>query len=573
MRFARLLAGILLFGVAAGGALAQSGPEGTLAGIVLDSSRAALPGVTVTARNEHTGDVRSAITSVTGHYRLPGLPAGTYRLSFSLTGFKSLTRTEVKVEAAVPVSVDATLGVGDLTEEVSITAEVPVLQTTTAAVSRQLSGRELVEVPSSTRNFTHLLTATPGASADLPPVSSNDTGAISPSVNGTKTTSNSVLYNGVDVTSLLSNSGSLDEGLAPAPETIEEVKLQTSLYDAATGRSGGGNFQIVTKGGGNAFHGSAYSYGQHERLNSNDFFFEKAGLEKPKARRMESGFTLGGPLKKDRVFFFGSFQYTDAETGYVPTASSRALVPAALSLIQGARTPENIVAAFRQLNPTFNLTPSQISPLAIALLNTRNPVTGGFLIPGAPGAPMRNDPRVNIGGPFGTIGGDPLVELRQVVPAEFQQYQGSARLDFRLSDANRLQASYFYSDFPSLDPFPDPSTMVSPVTLRRSNRGQVFSLGDTHIFASGALNQFRVGYFTLRNTRRLDDPFLADDLTSAAFGIANPALLFDDRPATRRLGHFVDRGITWSLGGPNDSFNTREQRTLHCSSRATWPSS
>jgi outer membrane receptor protein involved in Fe transport len=253
----------------------------------------------------------------------------------------------------------------------------------------------------------------------------------------------------------------------------------------------------------------------------------------------------------------------------VTTAESRALVPAAFALISGARTAENIVAAFRQLNPAFNLTPSQISPLALQLLNTRNPKTGDFIIPSASGASTRRDPSVNIGGSFGTIGGDPLVELRQVVPADFQQYQGSGRLDWRLSSANKLSASYFFGDYPSLDPFPDPSTMASPWVLRRSNRGQVAALGNTHFFSNATINEFRAGFFALRNTRRLDDPFLAQDMTGAAFGISNPALLFDDSPGTRRLGHFIDRGFTWSFGGTNDSANRREQRTLHFSDAVT----
>ena len=562
--FLRLAAVACLGLVGPAAAFAQGGPSGSLEGRITDQSQAALSGVAVTARHVATGETRAATTNDDGYYRVVALSVGRYALTYQLSGFKAVTR-EVAVEAAVPLSVNATLEVGGLTENVTVRSETPVLQTSTAAVARQLSGRELVEVPSSTRNFTHLLTATPGASADLPPVSSNDMGSISPSVNGTRTTSNSVVYNGVDITSLLSNTGSLDEGLVPAPETLEEVKLQTSLYSAATGRSGGGNFQLVTRSGSNALHGSVYTFGQHERLNANDHFFEKAALAKPRARRLESGFTLGGPLKQDRVFFYGSFQYTDAETGYVPTASSRALVPAAFSLISGERTAENIVAAFRQMNPAFSLRPDQISPLALQLLNARNPRTGGYLIPGAAGPAVRTDPRVNIGGPFGTIGGDPLVELRQVVPSEFQQHQGSLRLDGRVTGSNRLSVSYFYGDFPSLDSFPDPSTLVSPFTLRRSNRGQVASVGDTHVFGTGAVNQLRVGYFTLRNTRRLDDAFLQGELTSAAFGIYNPALLFDDRPATRRLGHFVDRGATWSFGGPNDSFNTREQRTWHLS--------
>jgi hypothetical protein len=548
-------------------AAAQSGPTGTLNGRVVDQSHAAMPGVTVTGTNTATREARVAATNSEGFYSLAGLPVGTYEVTFQLDGFKTVKRTELLVEAAVPRTIDVTLVLGGLSEEVTVIAESPVLQRTTPTVARRLSGAELTSVPSSTRNFTHLLTATAGVSADLPPVGSNDTGAISPSVNGTKQTSNSVLYNGVDITSMLSNTGTLDEGLAPAPETIEEVKLQTSLYDASTGRSGGGNFQLVTRAGTNLFNGSAYLFGQNERFNSNDFFFEKNGIDKPRMRRAESGFTLGGPIRRDRAFFFGSFQYTDATTGYVPTASSRAVLPSALALIDGARTAENIVAAFRSLNPNFALAPQNISPIALALLNTRNPITGDFIIPAPAGSAVGNDRVVTIGA-FANAGGDPMREHRQVVPAEFQQTQGSARIDARLSNSSRLQASYFGSDFPSLDPFPDPSTMTSPFQLRKSNRGHVASLGSTHVFGDGLVNEARVGFFTLRNTRQLTDDIAA--ITSGQFGIVNPSLLFDSSAATLRLPHFVDRGITWSFGGPNDSFNRREQATFHVGDALTW---
>lgn len=547
-------------------ALAQ-GPAGTLAGRVLDASRAAVPGVLVTARHRTTGEVRTGVTTADGLYTLPALAVGRYDVTFELEGFRTVTRANVPVEAAVPVTLDVTLEVGAVAAQVTVVAEVPLLHPTTATVARQLGSAELTAVPSATRNFTHLLTATAGVSADLPAVAGNDAGSISPSVNGTRTTSNAVLLDGVDVTNLLSNAGSLDEGLVPAPETLQEVKLQTSLYDASTGRSGGGAFQLVTKSGGNTPSGSAYAFGQHEALNANDFFFEREGLTKPRMRRLESGLTLGGPIRRDRMFGFGSLQYSTAETGYVPTASSRALVPAALALVDGERTAEALVAAFRALNPAFTLRADQISPVALALLNARNPATGGYVVPSSTRPAGRSDPRAVVPG-FGAIGGDPLAELRQVVPAGFRQLQGSARSDIVIGAGSRLQIGLFAADFPSLDPFPDPSSLTSPFTLRRSNRGRVVSAAHTHAFAGGSVNVARAGVFTLRNSRRLDDPFLG--LTNDTIGVTNPALLFDDRDATRRLGHYVSRGATWSFGGPNDAFNRREQTTIHLSNVFAW---
>ena len=561
-----LFAVCALFFATLGSAWAQ-GPSGTVTGQVVDQSGGGVPGVTVTATLSATGDVRTVVTNAGGFYQIPALQVGTYTLTYQLDGFKAVTRGGVLVEAAVPRAIDVTLEVGGLSEVVRVEGASPILNVSTPTVSRRLSTEELTSVPSSTRNFTHLLTATAGVSADLPPVGSNDTGSISPSVNGTKTTSNSVLYNGVDITSMLSNQGTLDEGLVPAPEMIEEVKLQTSLYDASTGRSGGGNFQLVTRSGSNAVSGTVYAFGQHERLNSNDYFFDRNGIEKPRMRRAEGGFTLGGPLFRDRAFFFGSLQYSDAETGYVPTASSRAVLPSALGLIEGARTADAIVQAFRSVNPSFALTPAQISPVSLQLLNLRNPVTGDYVLPAPNGVAAGTDRRVAIGS-FGTIGGDPLSEHRQVIPAEFQQVQGSLRTDFRMGTADRLQIAYFGSSFPSLDPFPDPSTLASPFTMERSNRGQVASIGHTRLFGSGIVNELRGGFFGLRNTRQLDDPLLG--ITNDQFGIQNPALEFDNRDATRRLGHFVNRAITWSFGGPNDSFNRREQQTFHISNALTW---
>ena len=152
-------------------------------------------------------------------------------------------------------------------------------------------------------------------------------------MNGTRTTSTSLSFNGVDATNITSNEGSLNNNIAPAPETLSEVKLQTSLYDASTGRSGGGNFQLVTKSGTNQFHGSAYYYLQNEKFNANDFFFNKDGIDRPKARRNEGGFTsAAGRSRTDS----SSSAATSAPglTGFVPTASSITVLPAALAAHQ-----------------------------------------------------------------------------------------------------------------------------------------------------------------------------------------------------------------------------------------------
>jgi Carboxypeptidase regulatory-like domain len=566
---------------------AQGSPTGTLGGTISDPSGGVLPGVTVTAKNAQTGLTQHTVSGGEGDWRIPGLALGAYEVAFELEGFKKLVRGGIHVEASTIHTVRVTLEVGGLSETVQVISDAGLLAVSSAATSRSLTAAELQAVPTSTGSFTHLLSSEAGVSTDLPPVLTNGTGNISPSVNGTRTTSTSLFFNGVDATNLTSNEGAMSDNIAPAPDMLQEVKLQTSMYDASTGRSGGGNFQLVTRSGGNDFRGTAMFNLQHEGMNSNDFFYKKDGIDKPKARRNEGGFTVGGPIRRSRAFFFGGYQRTQAETGFVPTASSISAMPQALQLIQGARTKDNVWAAFSQLNPSIlgSIPKAQcsgagdtacISDTAIALLNLRNPVTGDFVIP-APrtgGTVIGNDITVGTGTGM-SVGGNPFVRQRNVVPAEFTQDQYTAKVDGQITANNRLSGTVFYAKFPGLDPFPDPSSMISPFTLKRDDENATVAIADTHVFGTNKVNELRGGMFYLNNTRQLDDPFL--ELTNQAIGVTNPATFFDASNATLRLGHYIGRPdgtmSRFSFGGPNDSFNRREQRTFTIGNTLTWTTS
>ncbi|HYN10975.1 MAG TPA: TonB-dependent receptor [Vicinamibacterales bacterium] len=576
------IAGLMfaMLALAAFPAAAQSTSTGTLTGLVKDAAGGVLPGVTVTAAQPQAGVTRTVTTGSQGEWTVATLPPGEYTLTFELAAFKRQVRPNVVVEAGVPRSVNVTLEIGAISESITVQGGVELLTPTTATAFRRLSADELTLVPTTTRSFTHLLSSEAGVSAELPPVLVNGTGNISPSVNGTRTTSTSLFFNGIDATNFTSNEGSLTDNINPAPETLEEVKLQTSLYDAATGRSGGGNFQLITKSGSNLFKGVGYYNFQHEKMNANEFFYELDGIEKPKARRDEGGFTIGGPIRRNRFFFFGGYQRTQADTGFVPTASSITVLPAALGLIQGARTKESLHAAFTQLNPNFATSVPRvqcasasdngcISDVALALFNLRNPVTGDYVIPA---------PRAGLSATLvdatsaGGQGGNPLVRQRNVVPAEFQQDQYNARVDSQVTRDQRLSVTGFYADFPALDPFPDPSSLASPFTLRRADKNATLALSDTMLLNDRTINEVRAGVFALTNTRRLDDPFLS--ITNASVGIPNPANNFDNSAATTRLGHYVGRPGTamerFSFGGPNDTFNRRRQRTYTIGDTLTW---
>ncbi|HKQ74836.1 MAG TPA: carboxypeptidase-like regulatory domain-containing protein [Blastocatellia bacterium] len=554
-----------------GGAFAQSGPTGSLSGTVHDPTGASVSGAKITAVHTETRLSRTATADAEGRWNLAVLPVGAYKVTVEATGFKKAV-ADLAVEAAVPRVLDIKMEVGEVSAEVNITDAAPLVTPTTATTFRQLNAEELTKVPTSTRSFTHLLSAEAGVSSDLPPVLTNGTGNISPSVNGTRTTSTSLSFNGVDATNITSNEGSLANNIAPAPETLSEVKLQTSLYDASTGRSGGGNFQLVTKSGGATYNGSAYYYLQNEKFNANDFFFNKDGIDRPRARRNEGGFTLGGPAIKEKLFFFGGYQRTQASTAFVPTASSISVTPRALQLISGARTKENLFAAFSQLNPGIIASipnAAAIADVAVRLLNIKNPATGDFFIP----APRQGGVIVgNDGNVAGNVGGNSFVRQRNVFPADFKQDQFTARLDGKLSEANTLSGTFFFSNFPGFDPFPDPLSLASPVTLKRNDRNRTFVLSDVHVFSDKLINEARFGFFFLNNTRVLDDPFLA--ITNESVGIPNPATFYDQGPGTLRLGHYVGRPGTllerFSFGGPNDTFNRREQQTYSFSDNATY---
>ncbi len=583
------LAALALYQWSAIPVLGQSGSTGTLSGVVQDPNGAALPGVAIVLKNVGTGAARTVTTNEEGRWTIPALPVGTYEVSYELAGFKKRIREQVEVEASVPRTLEDKLEVGEVGATINIVEGAALVTPETATTFRQLSAEDLVTVPTSTRSFTQLLSTEAGVNTELSPVLTNGNGNQSPSVNGTRTTSTSLFFNGVDATNITSNEGSLNDNIAPAPETLQEVKLQTSLYDASTGRSGGGNFQLVTKTGSNNFNGTAYYYIQNEKFNANDFFFNKEGIDRPKARRNEGGFTIGGPIVQERFFFFGGYQYTKAITGFVPTARSTSVLPLALGRISGARTAQNLADAFNAVNGCTVgvncLTAADISPVGLRLFNLINPATGDFVIPSPrPDARLIGVDRAGARPfQFGSAPGvvsrtlrenNPLVQQLNVRPSEFEQHQFTTRLDGRLTKKNTLSGTFFFSNFPALDSFPDPSSLISPFVLRRADRNRTLSISDQHVFSPTLINEARFGFFLLNNTRALDEAFLSQELTSEAVGIGNPALAFDDSPGTRRLGHFIGRPGTnlsqFSFGGPNDSFNRRKQQTYSFANNVTW---
>jgi hypothetical protein len=508
---------LLTFSVSA--ALAQAGASTGLIGKVTDPSGAAVPGVAVTITNVDTGNTRTVTTNETGDWEARFLTVGNYRVVFELSGFKTLRREGITVSTAAMATVNVALEIGALTEAVQVVANAEMVSSGSMTVQRTLDQKELEALPTSARNFTQLLVIEPGVSADISELLSNDNASISPSVNGARTTNNSFVFNGMDVTNLLccnsrvsgaagtieNGGGSLSRNIAPAPETLQEVKLQTSLYDAGTGRNGGGNFTLVGKSGTNSFRGTAYYYNQNDALMANDFFFNRAGIEKPILDRHEGGGTIGGPIIRNKTFFFGSYQRTQAETSFVDEASNTVRLPRALT---NDRSDAGIDAFARAIwAPNYGpVNTSVINPISRALLKAQFP-DGSYLIPsGDQGVNCRRQ-------------GSQLFESCQVVsviPATFDQHQFTTNLDHQLTQSHRFSGKFFYSNQPSRDPLAN-GNALSLHEREELTRQQTFSFTDLHIFSPSVVNEFRAGFFRNRND---NDPVAY--FSNAEFGILNP---------------------------------------------------
>ncbi len=543
-------------------ALGQVGAGTGLSGRVLDPSGNSVPEAVVTVTNVENAEKRSTTAAADGSWAIRSLTAGQHRIEVERDGFKKLVRSGITVTSLEMQTVELVLEIGELRQTVEVTADAEMTDSDSATVVRTLDNRELEYLPTAARNFTQLLIIQPGVTADLTEPLTNNNNNISPSVNGARTTSNSFVFNGIDVTNLLCCSsritgdrgtieeggGSLSRNIAPAPETLAEVKLQTSLYDAATGRNGGGNFVLVSKSGTNDYHGSAYYFMQNEKLIANDFFFNKFELDRQRLRRHEGGFTFGGPLVipgayngKNRTFFFGSYQRTEADTTYVDSASTTTRIPAALtddrsvagitSFAQSIWDPEN----FGLFNPAaFNDT-------SIALLQATYP-DGRYLIPS--GANGRNCEEEDLG---------VTCQVLDTQPATYRQDQFSVNLDHEISSANRLSGKFFYTDQPSLNPFSD-SDAATLFQTSEDTKQRTFSITDTHVLGPAVINEFRFGYFFNRNDR-IAVPFF----TNAEFGINNP--IANERPdlALIEIAGGDDIGDDILVGTPADDTDDKQQ--------------
>jgi hypothetical protein len=323
----------------------------TITGTVTDQSGALLPGVTVTARSTSTGWTKEVVTTGTGQYTVPFLPVGTYDLAFALSGFKTSTTKGIVLHVNDRITYNTTMQVAGLEAAVEVTAEAGLLQTT-PAVQTLMGPTQVQELPLNNRNFVQLATLVPGVNSSLPDeVGIGLTSTVSISIAGARRNAVNWLVDGASNVDVGSNITLLS---TPTLESIEEFKIITSSYAAEWPRSGGGIVNVVTKSGSNTFRASAYEYYRNDALNANGFFRQQSSNpaiadNPPKLDYHNFGATLGGPILRDKLFFFGSVEWRDidrAPTDLVATVPDPAWLtdPANANYVAPAQRDANAVA-------------------------------------------------------------------------------------------------------------------------------------------------------------------------------------------------------------------------------------
>jgi hypothetical protein len=437
-----------------------------IAGTVRDAQGAAISKAEVMAEDAATAERRTATTDESGSYVLTALPPGDYQITISAHGFASAQFSNVRAEISETATLNIFLKVAGATAEVTVNDAPPLIQSSSAEIGLAIDTRTLSAMPLPTRNFLQLAALSPGVS--MPLINNNAIGRNTPnfSVNGARTSQNNLQINGVDANDISAHD--FNAVAIPAPESIGELVVLTSMYDASVGGAGG-SVQVVTKSGGNALHGNMYEYFRNTALNANDPNLKAVTLGRPVLRRNVYGATVGGPIRKDRAFFFLSYQGAREANG----ATDQSLYKSVL--IANGLTDDRSEATL--LN-TFEV--PVINPTALALLNARLP-SGQFLIP----TPQQD----------GRVTGTAV--------STYHEEQFNTNFNYTFGSADSLAAKFFFANAPQFyalggATFSTGSGLPGFGTARTVNN-RILSLQEVHTFSPITVNEARFGYNFIRN--------------------------------------------------------------------------
>ena len=496
--------------------LCAQGTGGRILGRVADASGAVLAGVKVTLTNEATGVSNETTTNANGDYGFPQVPVGKYRLEFDLAGFKTSVQRGVNVDLNQIVSVNSVLQIGTTKETVEVTSEAPLVDTTSTQLGAVMDARQVANLPLNTRDTYQLLQLQPGVmstvgSSNTIVYGSDNAGAVS--VNGGRGRSNNFSVNGGDANDLFANLPTVQ----PSPDSIQEFRVLTNTFDAEYGRNSGSVVNVVTKSGTNDWHGSVYEFFRNKVLNANNYCLTEGadGLpcEKPQFNQNQFGGTFGGPVKKDRTFFFASYEGRRIRQGIqspavtVPTAMER---PSPSNMVNG-----QIVGQFSGFSGSLaNSALLTSRPGCVAATNAIGE-NGGNMVDGAPyEAPIPGNPLP----PIFTNGQIPLacmdptaVDLLQFVPTApnggnlvstvpteaVRGDQATVRIDHRLNDKQNLSIYYYFNDDRTLNPFANFELAGADLPGFGDIVAELFqqwNITHTWTISNSTVNEFRFNY-------------------------------------------------------------------------------
>jgi hypothetical protein len=435
--------------------LSAQGTSGSVVGTVKDASGATVAGAVVVVRNVGTNISRSTPTSPEGDYNVPLLPPGTYDVTVQQPGFRNAVFNNVTLDVSQTVRVDAILTVGNQAEVVEVNEAAPLLNTDTSSIGQVVSQQSVNQLPMNQRNFVGLAYLAPGVALPTPGTTSSTQG-LSISVNGKKDNTNNFMIDGIDDNDTVINQYSA----IPSMDAIAEFKVQTGNYSAEYGRSAGGQVNVLLKSGTNQYHGTAYEFLRNRHMDAKNYFDQPACTassipgtcsEIPRLDRSQYGGSFGGPIQKDKTFFFLAYEYLDQNQA----VTKQATVP---SQVQ--------IAAAKAFVPA-----SLVNPSGLAILNLY--------------------PAANVGANLQTS--NVLVSA----PTSIQTTPyGVAKIDRRLGQNDNLSGHYVASWYGTDNGF-DP---ISPYGALPGYRTTILQHGQngggdwTHIFSPKLVNELRFGF-------------------------------------------------------------------------------
>ncbi len=483
----------------------------SLSGTVTDSSGAVIPGTSVTATNTETGIATKTTSDAAGSYTFPSLPPGNYDLTFQKEGFTETVQHGVILQVDQHAILNSALNVGSVSQQVEVTSQVPIVSTETATVGTVIDTRQVVDLPLNLREFGSLATLVPGTMTDNGGFASSTFGSpfsqTSYNSNGNRSSSNNFLIDGVMSRNLTFGGFAL----SPPPDAIQEFNLETNNYDASFGMTAGSTINLATKSGSNQIHGAAYDFLRNSDLDARNFFAldqsnpvtgaEIPGSARPAFRRNQFGGALGGPIKKDKSFWFVNYEGLRRVEG--EEALTTVPTPAELSGNFGAALTGNTINLCGAGGPAnLNFDSGQIfSPATLSAYtcpagsaNAGSSILVGTPVPGniitsidpvaAHTLSLNPFPAANY--PTGT-------NFAQTSPITERDDQFIVRFDQNFSEKDQLFARYMFGQSTWNDPYSGYSILPT-FGDKLYFRGQNMAVGWTHSFNPSLLNEVRLAF-------------------------------------------------------------------------------